>query len=84
MEEEVAALISNTKNISLKDELEDYLGIIDDFLLMYDEDGSEEAVDQLAVIAKYKNGAVSIVEETKQIQIDDSWRKLVPSILKQK
>lgn len=92
MEHEVYDLITVTKKRVLKIELEDYLGYLEDLHYHADdyfEDTQAETPETLDVfnpldvLEKYKNGAVVVDDEEKQKEIDETWRKLVPNILKQ-
>lgn len=87
MQQEVLDLIAVTKSRAPRTELEDYLGILDDMLL-YDEEemgddiDDEATYDPLAVIEKYKHGAIEEDQKSTSYQLDESWRKLVPTSLK--
>lgn len=56
--------------------LEDYLYFND----IYAEKG--EMVDTLVIIEKYKYGAVQNQDEKQPMEIDESWRKMIPGPLK--
>ena len=78
LEWEVRDLLDETKG-SLKDELEDFLGILEDVQL---EELDEESFDILEVIDKYKDGRIKDGEAESKPQVDNSWRKMIPQILK--
>jgi hypothetical protein len=87
MQQEVLDLIGVTKSRASRTELEDYLGILDDMLLYDDDEMIEEldddvTYDPLAVIEKYKHGAIEEDQKSTAYQLDESWRKLVPATLK--
>jgi hypothetical protein len=86
MQLKVLDLIAVTKNRAARTEMEDYVGVLDDMLLYNEEDMDGEEVeatyDPLAVIEKYKHGAIEEDQKSTAYQLDESWRKLVPAILK--
>ena len=75
----VENLLLTDEDFTLIEELNDYLIILEDYLY-FDDKG--EIVDTLAIIEKYKYGAVQNQEEKQSMEIDESWRKMIPSLLK--
>ncbi|WP_394584545.1 HNH endonuclease [Cytobacillus firmus] len=77
LEEEISDYIRYKTSGSLRDEIDDFLGTLVD--LRYSE--NEEAIDILEVIDKYKDGRIKTVDQ-KEAKIDDSWRSMIPGVVK--
>lgn len=78
LEAEVQDLLSLANKLTLKNELEDFLGALEDYQIE-DEFGS---FDPLGVIAKYSEGSIRTSNTIDTPKVDNSWRKTIPSILK--
>ncbi|MEH7303477.1 HNH endonuclease, partial [Neobacillus drentensis] len=85
LKSEVLDLIDQSKGIAVY-LFEDYLGIIEDLEMgseTYEEDYFDNLMyNSLEIVEKYKGGAIRIPEEDRTESTDESWRKMVPSVLK--
>ncbi|WP_430509983.1 HNH endonuclease [Gottfriedia solisilvae] len=79
LESEVSDLRASIKNTSIKDELDEYLGMLEDLRI----EEEEEDFDLLDILEKYKDGRVKGIETEEKRAIDETWRKLIPASLKQ-
>lgn len=77
LEEEIKDYIMYKTYGSLRDEIEDFLGILEDMRFAE----YEEAIDILEVIDKYRDGRIKTIEQ-KESKIDDSWRSMIPGVVK--
>lgn len=78
MRVEVEHLLIGTNVIALQNELEDFLGILEDLEL---EEETDE-IDLLEVIEKYKDGRITTSDIP--VEKDESWREMIPTILKRR
>jgi hypothetical protein len=78
LEEEVQHILSLTNSSNRKDELEDFLGVLEDLRL---EDESE-SFDPLGVLEKYNEGSRRTSKTIDTPEVDNSWRNTIPSVLK--
>lgn len=61
----------------LRDEIDDFLGMLEDLQL----EEYTDAIDILQVIDKYRDGIIKTTEQ-KETKIDDSWRDMIPGVVK--
>lgn len=78
MRDEVEHLLIGTNVMALQNELEDFLGILEDLEL---EEENDE-IDLLEVIEKYKDGRTTTPDIP--VEKDESWREMIPTILKRR
>jgi HNH endonuclease len=78
MRDEVEHLLIGTNVVALQNELEDFLGILEDLEL---EEENDE-IDLLEVIEKYKDGRITTPDIP--VEKDESWRQMVPTLLKRR
>lgn len=77
LEIEVRNLLNKAKGITLQVELEDFLEFLEDLQWV-----DEESFDPFVILSKYKNGRIKNKEAASILQAEEYWRKMIPSILK--
>lgn len=79
MVERIKELKAQSTNREQRDELDDYLCELEDYMMFEDEE--EDYFDPLEIIARYQNGAIK-EEEVTQTDDDKEWRLAIPKILR--